>query len=1098
VTTTLEELGATLTLDIERFVREAMRSAQAAEDIADAAKAAGDATGNIESGAQGAARAAGQLGDDLKDLEGRLDDTAKAADDIGDTASGIKRVGDAASESAAGVGDLADAADDIGEVGDAAEESASRMGKVGEAASGAAETIAGAFTGGAAVEAASKLAERISGAFEEALDVEAGVDKMQAQLGMSAYGAENYGRMAGDLYSQAYGDSLEQVNEALVLMNRNVGDMVGEQDNAFEGATASVLDLASAMDQDLGPITKAVGQMIRTGLAVDAKQALDILTRGFQEGADASEDLLDTFNEYSTKFRDIGLDGEHAMGLLVQGMHAGARDSDLVADALKEFAIRSKDASDTSAAGFQLIGLNAEKMTAQFARGGPEAAEGLDVVLDRLRGMTDPVKQNAAAVDLFGSQAEDLGQALFALDPSSAVQGLGQVTGAAAEMGTTLADNAAGRIEVFKRAMQTGLVDFVGSKVLPAFESIADTVKPVFDGARGAVSLFMSALGGRDESGAAAAILPPELIGTITSVAGGLRELGQTVLPTLLDWWNRVWDAAEKVTGWARQNEDVMNGLKVYLGVQLVVALGAAAVGFGALAVAAWGAAAGVIAATWPAIAIAAALVALAAGISWAYRNWGWFKTAVDAAGAGLAWLWNNVLVPVGGFISGTLVPILGTVIGVLANFIGNLAGWAGNIPQALGAVVEFFEGLPGKALEFLGMLWTTVSTWVVTTASALPGILLGWVTSFWSWITTVAAELPGQLAYLAGFVIGWIIGMQVVFVQNLLGWVTSFWSWITTTVAELPGRLISIAGSLWAWIAQTAAELPGQLAAWWEQFKAWAYGLMISIGQWGIDTKNALSAWIAQTGSELPGRLRAWWDAFRAWAADLVSSIGAWGGDVINRMRDWIGSLPDQVRGAIGGMLSVGRSIVEGIWNGISGAGGWLADRIRNFASGIVSGFMSAIKGGSPAMKFTPVGQSMVQGVDLGMVREAPRLIETASTVAGQVQDGMQAAMTELAGAAWGGELLFEDMTYPGASANLLKYNDQIADMFWAQNKGADWGTGTWEQGTLGAFLANQRAKPAASGGPVVTFTGNTGDALATVIMQMIRTGQIQISAAA
>jgi hypothetical protein len=34
--------------------------------------------------------------------------------------------------------------------------------------------------------------------------------------------------------------------------------------------------------------------------------------------------------------------------------------------------------------------------------------------------------------------------------------------------------------------------------------------------------------------------------------------------------------------------------------------------------------------------------------------------------------------------------------------------------------------------------------------------------------------------------------------------------------------------------------------------------------------------------------------------------------------------------------------------------------------------------------------------------------------------------------------------------------------------------------------------------GGPTVRFVGNTSDALATVIMQMVRTGKIQIQGAA
>src|SRR3546814_1114465 len=67
--------------------------------------------------------------------------------------------------------------------------------------------------------------------------------------------------------------------------------------------------------------TRAVAKMIKTGLAKNAEEAFDILTRGAQTGANEAEDLLDTFSEYSTQFRKLGLDGKTAMGLLRSEEH---------------------------------------------------------------------------------------------------------------------------------------------------------------------------------------------------------------------------------------------------------------------------------------------------------------------------------------------------------------------------------------------------------------------------------------------------------------------------------------------------------------------------------------------------------------------------------------------------------------------------------------------------------------------------------------------------------------------------------------------------------------------------------------------------------
>jgi hypothetical protein len=335
-----------------------------------------------------------------------------------------------------------------------------------------AEGFSTAFKSGmaaAGVAAALVLAK----SFTDALDLGKANDKFAAQLGLPPARAKELGEVAGNLYANAYGESVVEVNDALrgVLQSGLVTEDV--DNGVLEDLTAKALDLAAAFDVDVNQATATAGQLMRTGLATDADEAFDIITRGFQEGADKSGDLLDTFTEYGTQFRKLGIDGAEATGLLVQGLEAGARDADIVADAIKEFSIRAVDGSELTADGFERIGLNAADMAAAIAKGGPEANDALDETLDRLRAIEDPVERSQVAVALFGTQAEDLGDALFALDLDTAAEGLGNIEGAAARMGDTLNDNASTKIEAFKRQALGGLTEFIGSTVIPGVESLA-------------------------------------------------------------------------------------------------------------------------------------------------------------------------------------------------------------------------------------------------------------------------------------------------------------------------------------------------------------------------------------------------------------------------------------------------------------------------------------------------------------------------------------------------------------------------------------------------------------------------------------------------
>lgn len=285
----------------------------------------------------------------------------------------------------------------------------------------------GAAVAGAAIGAV--LMQGVSAAIEKSkLD-----NKLAAQLGATPGQAAQLGKLSGQVYAAGFGEDLPQVNAAIKAAAQNgLIDIKNASAETAQAATKNLLTVGSVLEEDSERVSSAVSQMLRTGMAKSSEEAMDLLVKATQNGVNKSQDLLDTMNEYGTQFRKLGIDGPTAMGLLSQSIKAGARDSDTAADALKEFSIRAVDGSKLSAQGYQMLGLNAQKMTGLMARGGESASAGLETVLDRLREMKDPVKQNAAATALFGTKAEDLGKALFAMNVEGASDEMVGMKGATA------------------------------------------------------------------------------------------------------------------------------------------------------------------------------------------------------------------------------------------------------------------------------------------------------------------------------------------------------------------------------------------------------------------------------------------------------------------------------------------------------------------------------------------------------------------------------------------------------------------------------------------------------------------------------------------
>lgn len=602
----------------------------------------------------------------------------------------------------------------------------------------------------AAVGVGAAVGGGLSKGLTDNMNIEAANDKLAAQLGATGPEAERLGKVAGNLYGDAYGDSLESVNEAIRSVVQNIGGMSKASDADLKSVTGTVMNLGKAFDQDIGATSRAVGKMLKTGLATDATQALDILTRGFQTGANEADDLLDTFSEYSTQFRVIGLSGEQAMGLLSQGLKAGARDADTVADALKEFAIRAIDGSDTTKHGFESLGLSSEVMAKKIAAGGPEAAKGLDQVLDSLRTIEDPVKRNAIAVELFGTKAEDMGEALFALDPSKAVAALGQVGGAATTMGNTLNDNANHKVEELKRGLEQMLQSAASSQgpLGTATAAVMAFGEPALSAA-GDIGALATGFGGL---AAKAGVAIGGVIGSFASMVASAAVSTATTIGSL---------AAQGAKWLWLGVQSLLHAAKV--AAAWLIAMGpigliiAAVIAVVALIVANWDTIKAAIATAWEWI----------KGKTSAFWEWlkGIVKSAVDAVvnifmnwslpgliikhwdsiknAAKAAWDW--VVSKITSAVSGIISAIQG-----IAAIPGKVGAWFNEMKNAAVQkavdLVNWIKGLPGKILSTLSNMGNILR-------SVGQNLLQG----LWNGIVDFSGWLYGQITKFFGGIVDWV-----------------------------------------------------------------------------------------------------------------------------------------------------------------------------------------------------------------------------------------------------------------------------------------------------------------------------------------------------
>ena len=460
------------------LLTEARRAADEIEQIRAGARQAAGAVNDIELG--------NRLQDDLRAAQGELDDLYRQAGEGGGPA-GQRGGGNFLSGFSDAVGGLAS--------------------KTGP--------IAGSLLGVAALGLTAGAL--LAGAIKDGMGAELSRDMFQAQTGVTTAQARKYAAAAGEAYANTFGESVaENLDTAKMALQSGLLDPGATQRDA-EKMIQSLDGVSRIMGEEIPAVSRAAAQAIKTGFAADAQDAFDLLVKGSQMGMNVSEDLVDTIIEYGTQFRQLGLTGAEAMGLMGQAVKAGARDTDTAADALKEFAIRAIDGSKASQEGYEALGLSASKMSEQIAEGGEGARDGLELVLSKLREIEDPVKRNAAAVALFGTKAEDLGQAMYAMDLTTAVEGLNNYEGAAKRAIDVMNGNAATSVEGAMRAISRasdGLKAALAEAFGPYIQQFADNIS---NNRAGVIQFFIDVANTAFDAGAQ----------ILAFVAEGMRGLGE-------------------------------------------------------------------------------------------------------------------------------------------------------------------------------------------------------------------------------------------------------------------------------------------------------------------------------------------------------------------------------------------------------------------------------------------------------------------------------------------------------------------------------------------------------------------------------------------
>ncbi len=323
----------------------------------------------------------------------------------------------------------------------------------------------GILAAGTAMSGASAVGVNSAANYQSALN------SIQAQTGATAGETKELGNIMSGLYvdnfGEGYGDLANSISQVKQISQSGGAEL--------EGLSRNALLVRDTFEFDVTESVRSA-KMMMDQFGVTGDEAYNLIAQGAQKGLNKNGDLLDTLNEYGVHFKQMGFSSDEMMNMLVNGAETGTFSVDKLGDAVKEFGIRSKDGSKTTTEAFQMLGLNSNQLTADFATGGEKGKLAFEQVTKALADMKDPVKQNTAGVNLFGTMWEDLGaEGVLAMSRFTGSVTTG--TDALEQINKVKYNDLKSNFESLKRSAVDGLLNPIGKLLTPSLNQGINDLK---------------------------------------------------------------------------------------------------------------------------------------------------------------------------------------------------------------------------------------------------------------------------------------------------------------------------------------------------------------------------------------------------------------------------------------------------------------------------------------------------------------------------------------------------------------------------------------------------------------------------------------------
>ena len=329
------------------------------------------------------------------------------------------------------------------------------------------------------------------------------------------------------------------------------------------------------------------------------------------------------------------------------------------------------------------------------------------------------------------------------------------------------------------------------------------------------------------------------------------------------------------------------------------------------------------------------------------------------------------------------------------ASVIASVVAFGANLVSTIvSAIASFTTSIVTGLASALAAFTSFVASGIAAIVTFAAGIVSNIISAMTSFVSTIASGLASAFSSISSFVASGISAI-VSFVSSVVSsiasgmasFVSSIASGTASAISAISSFVSSAISSIVSFVSSLISNISSGMSSFVSTISSGASSAMSTISSFVSSAISAIVNFVSQIVSNITSGMANFVSAIVSGGSNAVSAVSTMGSNIVSTVGSFVGQ-----------MVSAGADLIRGLVNGIKSMASSAISAAKGVVGDAVAGAKNLLGINSPSRVFRSFGEYTMQGLAIGIQRDADKAIGAVTNVAKDMTNSFAPDLTTTA----------------------------------------------------------------------------------------------------